>query len=146
LDWHGFDDTPAHTKPRLANTPAADFNVAHSGDIVIAAVGLGVRVGADVETAPFHTFESESLQRRMLTRREADDAASLTGDVRLSYLARVWTAKEALVKATGEGMRRDFRQFSVPALVRARSQPIEACLVALTPDEQPEFLRLTNPA
>lgn len=140
--WTGFAAVPPFSKPRLASD-GADFSVSHSGGFVLVAVGVGVRVGVDVEAAPFEAFRSAALRRRMLTPAEHDRLARVPTDARLPHLARVWTAKEALVKASGEGLRRDFRRFAVPALLEAPVFRLEAALAVLSRDAPPEVHRLT---
>lgn len=140
--WTGFAAVPPFTKPRFASG-GADFSVSHSGEFVLVAVGVGARVGVDVEAAPFEAFRSTALRRRMLAPAEHDRLARVPADARLPHLARVWTAKEALVKVSGEGLRRDFRRFAVPALLDAPVSPLEAAVAVLSRDAPPEVLRLT---
>jgi 4'-phosphopantetheinyl transferase len=107
--WRGIERVDTGTKPRFAGDPDADFSVSHSGTAVLVAVAEGARVGADIERAPFTAFDSRALRRRMCTPEELRGASRLPPDERQLFLASLWTAKEAVVKASGEGLARDFR-------------------------------------
>lgn len=109
--WEGVDDASSGIKPRFSGHPDADFSISHSGSIVLVAVASGSGVGADVEAAPFRAFESDALRRRMCFTAEAEQAASMTAAARMRYLAQLWTAREAAVKASGRGLAHDFRTF-----------------------------------
>lgn len=143
--WRGFVDTEPYTKPRFAMTESADFSISHSGRTVLVAVAMDGRVGVDVENAPFVAFGAPGLRSRMLAHEERNALRSVPVEEANAYLARVWTAKEARVKATGEGQKLDFRLFTVPALLTARPQAFEGC-VALVSERKTRFLRLTLPA
>ena len=93
-----------HGRPRLAGGDAAvDFNVSHSGDRVVVAITSGARVGVDVEHAgPRGTVTGvERLVLSAEERRDLDHRADLD---RASAVLRYWTRKEAVVKATGDGL------------------------------------------
>ncbi|KAA9132920.1 4'-phosphopantetheinyl transferase family protein [Microbacterium caowuchunii] len=112
FEWAGYAPQDGG-KPRFAATPDADFSVAHSGDVVLVAVGTGVQVGADVEAAPFAAFDSPALTRRMCTGAETAALRAVPAPDRADAAASLWTAKEAFVKALGEGLRRDVRTVPV---------------------------------
>lgn len=75
---------------------------AHAGDLAVVGVGRRHALGVDVEhvrTLP----DAEVLNRIAFTARER---AHLETAETPSELLRLWTRKEALLKATGEGLRR----------------------------------------
>ena len=145
FSWRGFLAGPAFSKPRFATIAPADFSISHSGRTVLVGVAMGGQVGVDVETAPFVAFDSASLRARMLTPLERATLQTLPAEEADSYLARIWTAKEAHAKATGEGQRLDFRLLDVPVLLTARRQPLEACIAVIS-DGHRRLLRLALPA
>ncbi|AMH43244.1 MULTISPECIES: 4'-phosphopantetheinyl transferase family protein [Burkholderiaceae] len=87
----------AHGRPALAAFPHVSFNVSHSGQRVLIAVSTLRAVGVDIEEA------NPALDWRTLLDAVCvnEEAPGITA-VREFY--RCWTAKEALLKATGAGI------------------------------------------
>jgi 4'-phosphopantetheinyl transferase len=83
-----------HGKPRLADADAPGFSLTHAGDVVGVAVHAGP-VGLDVERVR-ELSDLPSMARHV--RSSAEEVAGTTGFFRL------WTRKEALLKATGDGL------------------------------------------
>ena len=96
-------------KPELAPPATLRFNLAHSGELAIAVIAGGREVGADVERIRALRHRS-GLARRVLSPAELDELGQGLGEVEL---LSCWTRKEAVLKATGDGLRRD------PATVEA---------------------------
>ncbi|QAY74694.1 4'-phosphopantetheinyl transferase superfamily protein [Agromyces protaetiae] len=148
FEWRGFAETARGVKPRLDTDAPVDASLSHRRGFVLVAVAVAtgvdgdetgadavrVRVGADLEVAPYDAFESPSLVRRMLTREEERRVRLLTPDDRRAALVRIWTAKEAFVKATGEGLARDFRGFVAPETEERPEASVEACVVVAAGD------------
>ncbi|GAA5231519.1 4'-phosphopantetheinyl transferase superfamily protein [Verticiella sediminum] len=106
-------------KPHLAGAwhdAGVHFNVSHSGAWVAVAVA-GHAVGVDVECGcpPDH----RDIAARWFRPEEAHRAGTPAG-----FLS-VWTAKEAVLKASGEGLGGDWQAFAVPC-ASPRLQPVEA--------------------
>jgi 4'-phosphopantetheinyl transferase len=86
------------------------LSISHRGDWGLAAVALvpGARIGADIESveprdpALVRQFFSESEAERVGSGRDADRT-----------VARIWSAKEAVLKAMGIGLRHDTRDIVV---------------------------------
>lgn len=81
------------------------FNVAHAGDFVLAAFRPGSPVGIDVEPLE-RTDGADGVAERVLTDREYKNWKAVPAERRARFFMRVWTCKEALIKATGEGLQR----------------------------------------
>jgi 4'-phosphopantetheinyl transferase len=100
-----------HGKPVLRGGEM-HFNASHSGDLIALAFSKQSPVGVDVER--HRTFrDAHALARRYFSPDEVAivNAASDQGQAFLT----IWTAKEAIVKATGKGIgASDLRSFSVP--------------------------------
>lgn len=77
------------------------FNLSHSGDVVVAAFARCARLGVDLE-APGRDHDAARLARRFFTTAEAD-AVAAASDPDPVFL-HLWTAKEAWMKAVGEGL------------------------------------------
>ena len=80
--------------------PAPAFNVAHSGDSVLVAMCAGSAVGVDIER---HRSLRDALGigERFFSSREAELLRGLEPAARESAFFRLWTRKEAVVKAAG---------------------------------------------
>ena len=103
-----------HGKPRLDDSQqprggALRFNLSHSGALAILALGRGYEVGADVELPRQRRIGD--LARRWYTEAEQHQMFS-TKDQAATFF-RLWTCKEAFLKATGEGLSRSLRSYEV---------------------------------
>jgi 4'-phosphopantetheinyl transferase len=91
-----------HGKPRL---PGLHVSVSHSAGAVAVAVGPDGPLGIDVEEiGPHDPAELERLADDVLAPEERAELARLTGRNRARGFTAYWTRKEALVKATGDGL------------------------------------------
>jgi len=93
----------ANGKPRLADNYGVTFNLTHTGDLMLLAVTGGLPVGVDVERVrPMK--DSQAMAQRFFSPREARWLQSLEGsELDLGFFG-IWTRKEAILKATGEGI------------------------------------------
>ena len=119
-----FDRTCAncgqpHGKPVIAGG-GPGHSVAHSGDLIVVAVA-GTPVGVDVEQAGERRHllggdgDPEALARLVLSQAEQAVLAEVPpGDRARSFLV-AWTRKEAVTKATGDGMSVAFSEVVVAA-------------------------------
>lgn len=102
-DWR-FERS-AGGRPGLALAFAAtglNFNVAHTPGLVVIAVGRVPRIGVDVEASgkPMPL----PVARRYFSPREAAALDALPPEARPRRFLRLWTLKEAYLKAVGEGL------------------------------------------
>lgn len=93
-----------HGPPRVAGGPA--LSVAHSGELVAVAflAGGGARVGIDVERIDGSAGVVELAGEPVLSADEALALHALPQAARPGALLRLWTRKEAVLKATGDGL------------------------------------------
>ena len=90
----------SHGRPFLQDHPGIDFNLSHSGKwIALAICQGGGRIGVDIETID-PAFPCLEIAREFFLPEECLWLAAGPID-RFFHL---WTAKEALMKATGQGM------------------------------------------
>jgi 4'-phosphopantetheinyl transferase len=102
-------------KPALASRagqPLLEFNLAHTGDVIVFAVTIGRRVGVDTE-AVRSDLDALALARSQFSEAEARVLEALPPAERTDAFFRCWTRKEAYVKARGEGLGFSLKQFSV---------------------------------
>lgn len=100
-----------HGKPTIPGSEV-ELSLAHSGDRVAVAVALGTPVGVDVEQV-LPTLDPAPLVGTVLTAREAAALAALPAASRRTGFLHYWTRKEAVLKATGEGLRVSMRHVEV---------------------------------
>lgn len=129
-----------HGKPRLVNGGTHELSIAHSGNrVVVALTDDAVQVGVDVEhtDGPVAAHLAD-IAGTFLTPAELTDLRRTDPADRQRALAVWWTRKEAVLKATGDGLTVPMRQVSVtapdePAALRdARGRSVVA-LSDLTP-------------
>lgn len=117
-------------KPRLAGSCGQGrlrFNVSHSGALWACAVALHREVGLDVEEVrPDRAVNS--IMMRYFSAAETDAILALPGGERAAAFHRVWTRKEAWLKARGLGIAIPLDSFEVT------HAPGDARLLATRPD------------
>lgn len=115
----------ARGKPFLEDHPRLSFNVSHSGGYGLVAVSARRSVGVDIERvgAGFDWQAISDLVCSAQERRAIEDAAP---DQRRAHFYRIWTAKEALVKALGLGIGDDLASISVHVAAGNAVQPAVA--------------------
>ncbi len=113
----------------------AAFNVSHSGEHGLIAFGAdGGRLGVDVEVRRArHTLRPVS--ESVFGDRERDALAGLSGRDWYDLFFRLWTVKEALIKALGTGFSLNPRGFEVPQNV-LRGESLAQFRFPHLPDER----------
>jgi len=75
-----------------------NFSIAHSGDMVVCAGGVGIKIGADIEK------ESGLQINDMKDHFTAGEWAAISGTDTNSVFYKMWVRKEACIKATDKGV------------------------------------------
>lgn len=88
------------------------FNIAHSGDIILLGFTRNRKIGVDVEQIR-EDVEVDEIAQRFFSLLERQHLASLPPSQRYGAFFRFWTRKEALLKGTGEGLSVSLDLFSV---------------------------------
>jgi 4'-phosphopantetheinyl transferase len=110
-----------HGRPRLPGS-GLHTSVSHSGDVVAVALTWAGPVGVDVEAV--RTIDYAAIAESVCTPAERTDVRT-----EADFYA-VWTRKEAVLKATGEGLSRSMADLhvtspgSAPALLGLGSGPL----------------------
>ena len=99
-------------RPVLDMDGAPDFNVSHTRGRALIAIADGPRIGVDVEHFD-RTVAADKLARKFLTPAEAATLAPCDPDERRRLFLRHWTCKEAMSKATGDGLAAPFGRIEV---------------------------------
>lgn len=100
-----------HGRPRLPAAMGIEVSVAHAGERVAVALTRLGEVGVDVEFAPFLGHFDHELAENTLS--PAELAALATADNPGADFLRLWVRKEALLKATGHGLRMPMSRIEV---------------------------------
>lgn len=104
-----------HEKPALADTAAGlIFNVSHSDDVALVAVGRCEELGVDVEVMK-EKRACRGIAERFFASEEIDALSMLEGHDYTRGFYRVWTRKESCVKARGGGLTIPLTSFAVSA-------------------------------
>jgi len=117
-------------KPYLAHPATSlQFNVAHSGDLVLLGFTRGHLIGVDVERLR-PDFATTEIANRFFAPDEAAIVAALPEPDRAQGFFNCWSRKEAYIKARGLGLSLPLSSFSVvftcgepPALLRVDNDP-----------------------
>ncbi len=96
----------SYGKPDLVQTTANPvvFNLAHSGSVLVMAFGRGDPIGVDVEQLRPHA-QMERVIRRRFGPHEQHHCQQVLWSKKLRTFLKIWTAKEACLKAQGLGIR-----------------------------------------
>jgi len=114
-------DQNKHGKPLLVNAPELQFNLSHSGNMALLAVGSDYPLGVDLEFFAARPYEGIGSHMFSLAENQALKAVP-TGLKPLAFF-HMWAQKEALIKACGLGLSYPTQQFDVPALP-STNQPV----------------------
>lgn len=115
-----------HGKPQLSGAleNRLGFNLTHSGELALVAISTSAEVGVDVERLrPMP--DAVRLATRFFTPAESAALAQVPEPERASAFFRLWTRKEALLKATGIGITHGLGRFEVSCDVAGRLISVE---------------------
>lgn len=87
------------------------FNLSHSGHVVVCALTLTHDIGVDIED--MQRSIDLSIADRFFSNQEAQAIAQAHPSLKQALFFKIWTLKEAYVKATGRGLGTGLDQFSL---------------------------------
>jgi 4'-phosphopantetheinyl transferase len=90
-------------KPFLLEHPDVHFNLSHAEDVLVVGVARGRVLGLDVERM-FSEAVMEEVSAAVLSNPERGLLEGLNAGERREWFVRLWTRKEAYIKADGRGM------------------------------------------
>jgi 4'-phosphopantetheinyl transferase len=105
----------AFGKPRLGfpwNQSAIEFNLSHAADFALLGFAKGRQIGVDLEKVR-SGVEIIDIAEGYFSKEERDRLLQTPAEVRNETFFEYWTAKEAYVKACGEGLSRPLNQFQI---------------------------------
>lgn len=92
-----------HGKPFAHSIGAIEFNLSHAGEDIVFAFARGQALGVDIERLQRRAMSPE-IARRFFCSSEADALAGLPDARHQGAFLRLWTHKEAVLKAIGGGL------------------------------------------
>jgi 4'-phosphopantetheinyl transferase len=101
-----------HGKPRLAGMEGPQFNVSHSGSWALIGMSDHRPIGVDIELTRKAGDELD-LARSFFSNAEYRALESLEDGMLLQSFYKIWTCKEAVLKALGAGISEHLKDFSV---------------------------------
>jgi surfactin synthase thioesterase subunit/phosphopantetheinyl transferase len=116
--------TRRNGKPELADSELS-FSLSHSAGLALIALARGLDLGADVERIR-PVVDLDAFCDGALDAGERAELVSVAEDERLAAALRVWTAKEAILKATGDGLRVEPSRFGFRDLAARPGRPWRA--------------------
>lgn len=90
-------------RPVLTETNGLSFNLAHTRGHLVIAAHPDAAVGVDIEGTTLR-FSVHEVATHVLTARERDDLMAAPLAEQGALFIRYWTLKEAILKATGDGL------------------------------------------
>lgn len=107
-------DENAYGKPQLMNAPEVHFNLSHSQEVALLAIGLHQPLGIDLEFFSARPYIDLGLQ--MFSAEENQALATCPLHLQPLGFFHIWAQKEAFIKACGLGLSYPTEQFTVPLL------------------------------
>jgi 4'-phosphopantetheinyl transferase len=104
--------TGPHGKPALAGRPDLHFNVSHSGALALIGISARRPVGVDIERVRTD-IDDLALAEAFFCTAEHRFLDSLDDAARRAAFYRIWTCKEAVLKALGRGITENLKDFRV---------------------------------
>lgn len=118
-------------KPFLPPPTELTFNLSHSFELVLYAVGRNVVLGVDIEhIRPVNEFWD--IARGYFSKNEVAMLQTVPEGQQLEAFYNCWTRKEAFIKAKGEGLSMPLNQFDVTLIP---GEPARLLETRGTPDE-----------
>jgi 4'-phosphopantetheinyl transferase len=114
-------------KPYAPQLAQLDFNLTHAREQVLIAIAREQPLGVDLERVD-REIEIDDIARRYFSATEADAIEALAPERKLVAFLRLWTCKEAVLKALGEGI--SFGLERVAFALDAQGTPIEIEAIA----------------
>lgn len=119
----------AHGKPEVINVQNLQFNISHSKDLALLAVGKGIPMGVDIEYYSSRPYEG--LAQHSFSEQEYHEFLRAPQPLKAAVFFHIWSQKEAFIKACGLGLSYPTKDFTVPTVMPTK-QLVEDPLHNLT--------------
>ncbi|KTD72832.1 phosphopantetheinyl transferase [Legionella tucsonensis] len=101
-----------HGKPEVINAAKLQFNISHTGDLALLAVGRSFPIGVDIEKYSARPYEG--IAKNLFSDQEYEEFIKVPLALKPAIFFHVWAQKEAFIKACGLGLSYPTKNFSVP--------------------------------
>ena len=101
-------------KPALQDFPFIQFNLSHSSDLALLAVGMDAPLGIDLEF--FSARPYQGIGEQLFSQKENEVLNRLPQALKPLCFFHIWAQKEAFIKACGLGLHYPIHQITVPSL------------------------------
>ncbi len=112
-----------HGKPQLLNS-SLQFNLSHSGDLALLAIGKTFPLGIDLEF--FSARPYEGIGKLLFSVSENQALCQMNLTLKPLVFFHIWAQKEAFIKACGLGLSYPTQQFDVPIFPAAKQQVVDS--------------------
>lgn len=102
-------------KPHLEQDPTFNFNISHSGSLILLAISKGKFIGIDLEIKNDHVIELiENYRNTVFNLNELAEIAS-SNDMycKIHTILKYWTIKESYLKSIGIGLVNDLLNVNI---------------------------------
>ena len=104
-----------HGKPEVKNLQKLQFNLSHSKDLAVLAIGKIFPMGVDIEY--FSGRPYEGIAKNSFSEHEYNELMQAPKALRPAMFFHIWSQKEAFIKACGLGLSYPTKDFTVPAIM-----------------------------
>ena len=105
----------AQGKPSVTNSQKIQFNLSHTGDLAILAIGKGFPVGVDIEEYSARPYEG--IAKNLFSEEEIKGLKNAPQALRPAVFFHIWSQKEAFIKCSGLGLSYPTQEFTVPSAI-----------------------------
>jgi len=105
----------AHGKPEVINSQRLQFNLSHSGDLALLAVGKTYPLGVDLEHYSARPYEG--IANNLFSQQEINEFKKVPPSLKPAVFFHIWSQKEAFIKACGLGLSYPTKEFNVPTTI-----------------------------
>lgn len=99
-------------KPSVVNTQKLQFNLSHSKDLALLAVGKQFPIGVDIEHYSARPYEG--IAANLFSKKELAELQKAPPSLKAALFFHIWSQKEAFIKINGLGLSYPTQEFSVP--------------------------------
>lgn len=108
----------AQGKPTVINFANLHFNLSHSGDLALLAIGKRFPMGVDIEKYSARPYEG--IAKSLFSEQELEEFSKIPLALKPAVFFHIWSQKEAFIKACGLGLSYPTKDFNVPSSIPTR--------------------------